>query len=114
MADILTKLCIISTVLGISLLIIVSDKIDVLGSEISSITKEDINKAVKIKGIVKKIVIKGNTLSILEIEDKKSSITVVLFRPDEFIIERGSFIEVSGKVSLYKDDLQIIADTIKI
>jgi|SRR3989344_1484710 len=112
MGDILSKLCIISMVLGITLLILVSDKIDIPSSTISSISKEDVNKGIKIKGIVTKVINKEN-INILEIKDNSSSIKVVLFDSEGYIIEKNSFVEVYGKVSLYEGNLEIIAETIK-
>ena len=52
----ITKICLISALIGIILLILISDKIEIDSSVISSIKKEDINKHVKITGIVKKAV----------------------------------------------------------
>ena len=113
MADILTKLCIISTALGIILLIIVSDKVGPPKSSISSITERDINKAVVINGMIESITNKGSALALLEVRDSKSSITVVAFKPEENNIKKGDFVEISGRVSVYKNNLQIIADSIE-
>lgn len=113
MADILTKLCIISALLGIMLLVIVADKIDIPTSTTDSITKEDINKHMKIRGTIKKVINK-ESLSILEVQDKTIPIQVVLFKPNNNLkLEKNSFVEVYGKVSMYEDNIQIIAETIK-
>ncbi len=115
MVDILTKICIISAILGISLLIIISDKINIPSSEISTITKNDIDKHIKVDGIITNIIKKGNSLAILDIENKKSAIRVVIFKPDKVLnIEKGDLIEVEGKISLYEGRLQIIADKVKV
>ena len=113
MANLLNSVCIFSAILGITLLIIISDKISIPQSSISSITKTDVNKYIKINGIVKNIIKKGSII-ILDLEDKTAKIRVVLFKSENIGIEKGSFIEVEGKVSLYEDQLQILAETIKI
>lgn len=113
MTDLLTKLCIICTALGIVLMIIVSDKVSPGQSNISSITERDINKAVSIKGTVNNVLNKGAALTLLEVQDSKNSITVVLFSPGENNLKKGDFVEVSGRVSVYNSNLQIIADSIK-
>lgn len=112
MPNILTKLSIISAILGITLLIIISDKIVIPSSDISSIDKQDINKHIKVNGIVKKMISKGG-ITILELEDKTSTIKVVLFKPGEIKLKKGSFVEVEGKIGSYEDSPEIIAETIK-
>jgi len=115
MADILTKICILAAIMGISLLIIISDKISIPSSEISSITEIDIDKNIKINGRITKIIKKGNSLAILDIADKNSTIKAVIFRPEKPLnIKKGDFIEINGKVSVYNEELQIIADSIKV
>jgi len=114
MANTLTKLCIISTILGIALLVIISDKLSLPTSTIASITKEQINKPVVVKGTIKDILVNKESLSLLEVQDKSSSIKVALFKPDKITLQEGSFIEVYGRVSLYNEEVEIIAETIKI
>lgn len=118
MADILTKLSIICTVIGIALLIVVSDKVGAPTSKVSSLTTKDINKAVTIKGTVKSITTKGSALTMLDIQEKESSIKVVLFGQSfgqsKNNIKKGDFIEIVGRISIYKDELQIIADTVRL
>ncbi len=115
MPDLLTKICILTTIIGISLLIIISDKISIPSSEISSITKSDIDNHIKIKGTINKIIKKSSSLAILEIADKDSTIKVVIFKPDKALnIKKGDFIEIDGKVSAYNSELQIIADKVKV
>lgn len=113
MSNILTKLCILSTLIGITLLIIISDKLDIPTSTISSLSKEDINKQIKVKGIANSIVNKKSII-ILNLKDASSSIKVVLFNPKESKIKKNSVLEVNGKISLYEDELEIIADSVRI
>lgn len=113
MSNILTKLCILSTFVGITLLIVISDKLDIPTSTISSLSKEDINKQVKVKGIVNNIINKESII-ILNLKDTSSSIKVVLFNPKKSKIKKNSFVEVDGKISSYEDKLEIIADSVKI
>jgi len=113
MTNILTKLCIISSIIGIILLIVISNKLDIPTSTISSISKESINKQIKVKGTVKNIIDKEN-LIMLNLKDKSSQIKVVLFNTNKPNIKKNSFVEISGKVSLYEDEFEIIADSVKI
>ncbi len=109
----LTKICTISAVLGTILLILIMDKIELQTSSISKINKEDINKFIKIKGIASKVIIKG-TVTLLEIEDKSGKIEVILFKTNKIKINKGSFLEVEGKIALQEKSLIIYADSIKI
>lgn len=109
----ITKLCIITTLLGIILLIIVSDKIEAPTSTISSITKQDLNQEVKLRGTIKASINK-ETIAFLDLEDSTGVISIVLFKPQNTKITKGSFAEVTGKVSLYEEKLQVYAETVKI
>ncbi len=109
----LIKICIISAILGIILLVIIADKVSIPSSAIGSLTKQDLNKAVTIKGTVKSITNK-ETIAIFNIEDKTGSIKAVAFKPNNLTIKKGSFIELEGKLNLYEDNLEIYAETIKI
>ena len=110
---ILIKLCILSAIIGLVLLIIISDKIELPSSNISSLTKQDINKAIKIRGTITQSTNKG-TVSTIFLQDKTGSIEAVLFKPSNLILKKGSFIEIEGKVSLYNEKLQITAERVKI
>ncbi len=110
---ILTKICLLSAILGIILMIIIADKIDIPNSNIDSIKKEDVNKDVKIKGLIKKA-INNNKVAVIELMDKTGSIEVVLFKPQNLILKKGSLVEIEGKVSIKEDSLQIYAETAKV
>ena len=109
----LAKLCIITSIIGIILLILVMNKIETPSSNIGSISKTDLNKAVRIKGIIKKAM-NNNKVATLEVEDKSGKIDVVLFKPEKLSIKKGSLVEIEGKVSIYEDNLQIYAETVKL
>lgn len=94
-------------------MIIISDKLEVPSSNISSIKKEDVNKAVKIIGTVNKAINKEKVAT-LELIDKSGSIEVVMFKPQDTFIKKGSIIEVNGKVSIKEDKPQIYAETVKL
>ncbi|MBI2148704.1 OB-fold nucleic acid binding domain-containing protein [Candidatus Woesearchaeota archaeon] len=109
----LTKLCILSVLVGIILLIIVIDKVEIPSSEISTISKEDINKHVKFIGTIKKVNNKG-TITSLEVEDKSGKINVIAFKTKNLNLKKESTIELEGRVSIYEGEIQIYAETIKV
>jgi len=109
----LTKICIISAIIGIILLVIISDKLEAPTYNIGSIKKEDINKPIKIIGTVKSATIR-TSVATAEIEDNTGSINVVLFKPEKVKISKGSTLMISGKISLFEDKPQIYAETVKV
>ncbi len=109
----LIKLCILSASIGLVLLIIISDKLEIPTANIASISKKDINKAIQIKGTIDEAINKG-TISIAKIEDKTGKIEVILFKSSNLRLKKGSFVKIDGKVSLYNQKLQIIAEKVRI
>ena len=109
----LIKTCTITIILGIILLIIIIDKIDLPTSTIGKISKSDLDKTIKIRGFVKTAT-NRDTVSFLEVEDKTGKIKITAFKPENLKIKKGSMVEIEGKVSLYEENLEIYAQTIKI
>ena len=109
----LTKICILSAIIGIILLIIIGDKVEAPSSTINSIKKEDVNKPIKIIGVSKNIINKGK-LTKIELEDKSGKIDIIVFNSKKIPIKKGSTIEAYGTISVYENKPQIYAETIKI
>lgn len=108
----LTKISLVSSIIGLILVYYASAVIQVSSYSISDIDKSMIDKDVKISGEIKNVV-KSEKVLILLVKDETSSITVVSFDPEEIQgIKEGQFIQVTGKVALYKNKLEIIADSI--
>jgi DNA/RNA endonuclease YhcR with UshA esterase domain len=85
---------------------------------IGMIGEEDLGKMVKISGsIISFSTTNGNIF--IWLDDKGGNISVVMFertaRDQKYVYElkKGDNITVSGKVSLYKTDLEVLAETIK-
>ncbi|GEM_PF-4665598 len=109
---VLIKICIISAILGISLLIIINEELETTQTQINSLSEKDINKRVKVEGIIKEVENKDK-ITFLEIEDKTGKIKTIIFKPNSVILKRGTVVEVEGKVSLNNNKFQIYAETIK-
>ena len=52
------------------------------------------------------------SVSFLELTDENNKVKVVAFEKISYSFERGDFVEVKGKISRYKGELEIIADEI--
>ena len=108
----LTKLSLILSLVGLILIYYITTVIEVKAFAISDIDKSMIDRDVKVSGEIANV-IKTDKVLILLVKDESSSISVVSFDPEEIPkIKEGQFIEVTGKVALYKNKLEIIADSI--
>ena len=108
----LLQIALISGIVGIIILFIVSERINLEVSNINSITLKNFNQEVKIRGTITSI--KETTkLRIIDVKDETNSITIISFSK-ELPLEKDTKIEVQGKIIKYKDQPEIQARTIKI
>lgn len=110
----LLKVALICSLVGILILFIVSQNISVEEKTIGRITIEDMDKKVKIKGFVEKVVDteKVGIINVVQPQD----IDVVLFKEgnETIDIKKDDFIEVIGKVEEYKGELEVIGQRVRI
>ncbi|MBT3691207.1 hypothetical protein HOG16_03130 [Candidatus Woesearchaeota archaeon] len=110
----LLKCSLLFSILGILAILFISETSSIELSKISDLTKESIEEKVRIIGEIKTI---GDSpgLIILNLEDDTGTITVMLFKNEEEIpLEKNQRVEVIGTITEYKDQLEIIADQIKV
>ncbi|MBT3394875.1 hypothetical protein HOA59_01610 [archaeon] len=109
----LLKLSIICTIVGIFLIMFISERVDISESNISDISKKDIDKKIKVKGEVYSVT---NTpgLLILGLKDTTGNITIIAFKEEDIELKKGSIIEVYGTIMEYKNMLEIEAELIKL
>ena len=107
----LKEISILISVIGIMLLLILSNLVEPKLIKISDIDKHYLNQKIKTKVIVKKL-IQYNNFMILTIKDNEKEIFVFV---DKIIdINKDSNIIVIGRVTEYKDKLQIRAEKISL
>lgn len=109
----LLKVSLIVSLIGIFLILLISEKISLPTSNINLINETHIDKNVKVKGIVESIA-ETPGLIILTLKDTTGSITVIIFKDEELKLEKNSLIEVEGTVVKYKNKLEINAKKVKI
>ncbi len=107
----LLKLSLVCSLLGILLLIFISDKLVVKEITISEISRSKIDQDVRIKAEVISASLKEDVL-FLKVKDSTSEIDVVIFNPENLDINKGDKLEITGKVSIYKNKLELIAKSI--
>jgi aspartyl/asparaginyl-tRNA synthetase len=105
----LLKISIIFSISGIILLYFISENI-VIEEMDSNIIEEYKDKTVKITGVVEQAT-KTESATFLKIK-QPSTVDVVVF--ESLDIEKGSYMEVTGKVDEYNDEYEILADKIRV
>ena len=104
----LLKISFMFAILGLLSMLYLSDKLEPKIIQISSINEGLLENNIKIQGAV----ISAKTLKsiqLLEVQDISGKIQIVMFDITPKI-KKGSYIEVQGKVSKYKNNMQINAD----
>jgi len=108
----LMKFCIVVSVIGIAALFFIVESIEPKTVEISGLNKQMIGQFVKINGKASNVYNNEGTLFLtLNNPDDGSIIKIVMFK-NNLEIKEGNFIEVTGKLELYKNELEVIASSI--
>ena len=110
----LLKVALICSLVGIVALYFISEDIEVGQKNIGKITLEDIDKNVKVKGVVKDL-FENEKVMLITIEQPQD-MTIVLFKSknESIGINKGSSIEVIGKVDEYEGELEIIGNKVRV
>jgi|TARA_B100001964_G_scaffold143525_1_gene158195 DNA/RNA endonuclease YhcR with UshA esterase domain len=110
----LLKIALITALLGLLIVYLISDNIEIKEKNIEKITIENIDEFVKLTGIVNNIV-DTEKVTIMEITQPQE-ITVVLFKNENktMPIQQGNEVEIFGKVDEYEGKLEIIADRLRV
>lgn len=109
----LFKTALIVSLIGLLILIIVSEKITLPNSNITEAKSLPIDSHAKVQGKITNI-IETPGLLILEIKDNSDNIKVIVFKPIDTNLTKDQNIEVEGRITQYKDEKEIQADLIKI
>ncbi|MCH8003092.1 MAG: hypothetical protein IH934_00535 [Nanoarchaeota archaeon] len=110
----LLKIALILSLLGLLILYLISDNIEIKEKNIEKITLDNKDEFVKLRGIVNKV-IDTERVTIMEIMQPQE-ITVVLFKNENktMSIQKGNEVEIFGKVDEYEGKLEIIADRLRV
>ena len=106
----LLKLALIISVLGLILLYVISKNIEISDTTIEKITNEEIEGDVVIRGTVKEINTRGSTTFL--VINQESEIEVIVFS-NNVNLSMGDNVKITGQVSEYKNQKEIIADKIE-
>jgi DNA/RNA endonuclease YhcR with UshA esterase domain len=104
----LLRMSVIFSILGILLLFYISNKIEIDSKKINEIEASDVDKSVKINGVVNNVEQRG-TVSIISISQLEEMDLVVF---DSIELNKGDYLEVEGKIDEYEGKMQLVADKI--
>ena len=107
----LLKLSVIVSIIGIFSLLIIAETTSLEITKISEINKKDLETKVKIQGKILSIR-ETPGLYILTITDNTATIPIIVFKEDELELEKNKQFVVIGKLTEYKNELEIIAERI--
>jgi len=108
----LLRIALVCSLLGIFILYLVSDNINVDERSISKINKDNVDEYVKIKGKVSKITDLEKVMFIEVIQP--SSMTVVVFKEENISLNEDDYIEVIGKTEDYEGEMEVIAHRVRV
>ncbi len=105
----LLKTALIASLIGILILLFISSRLEVNEKTISNIDETDIGSSLKIDGVITNIR-KTNTITLIDIAQLEE-MKVVVFN-NEIELNRGDYVEITGKIEEYKGLTELIADKI--
>lgn len=106
----LNRVSLIIAIAGVLLIVLYSFNAKLVKVNIATITDELLEENVIVEGRIDKSYIVKSTL-ILELNDGTGKINCVKFnagKEDAGLLHRNAFVKISGKVQLYKNELEII------
>ncbi len=110
----LLKIALICSLLGLLVIYLISNNIEIKEKNIEKITLDNKDEFVKLRGIVSRVT-DTEKVTIMEITQPQQ-ITVVLFKNENktMPIQQGNEVEIFGKVDEYEGKLEIIADRLRV
>lgn len=109
----LFKISLAISLIGIFIILIIADRIDLSESNIANLTDYELGSKVKIKASVTKVIDTEKVL-ILNVKDDTGETTVIAYKEENITVKAGDIIEVKGSLTEYEGTLEIEADLIKL
>lgn len=101
-------LLLVLSLIGILILLLLSQKLEPKLRDISGITKKNLDETVKIRGLITEArEYNNNTFQVLTIKDSTGNISAVMNAEHEVEINKSKNYTIIGKVQSYNQTLQI-------
>ncbi len=105
----LLKVSLAGSLIGILLLFAISGRLNVDEGVISNIDETDIGGEIRIKGVIVDVK-KTGSIMLIDIAQLEK-MDVVVFSND-FVLNKGDYVEITGKIEEYNGEMELIADKI--
>ena len=107
----LLKVSLVFSLIGILIIFILTGTLEVKRYDIGSLSKENLDDSVRIKGFVSSF-IETPGLYIITLKDDTGKIPVIVFKDESLGLQEGLEIEIIGDVVEYEDKIEVIAKEI--
>ena len=107
----LEKISLIISIIGILIVLIISETYNLKTISISLIDESFIDKSVKVEGYITEVR-SAKEIIVFNLKDSSDEIKVIIFDNYDLPLFKGQKISVIGKIQQYKGDLEIIADEV--
>ena len=97
----LLKTALVCAIIGILIILSISENIEIKKSNIINITRENIEENVKIIGKISSLT-ETDELIIMNVEDETGKITVITFKNQDLNLTENQIVEIEGEVIDYK------------
>jgi len=110
---VLLRVSLIFSLIGILILFMLTYELKVKLYEINSLSKDNIDDVVRVKGVIESFA-ETPGLYLITLSDNTGKMTVVIFKDEKIPLQKNLEIEIIGSVVEYKDKIEIIAKQIVI
>ncbi|MBI4896200.1 MAG: OB-fold nucleic acid binding domain-containing protein [Candidatus Aenigmarchaeota archaeon] len=113
----LQQIALVTTLIGVALLFILSLFMEPTAMRIQEITEQDVGKTVVVTGTITTLDRSKNTF--LTLTDDQMNLAVAIFEktgqtmPELENITQGDSVEITGKIVLYKGEIELLASHLK-
>lgn len=112
--SILLRIALLCGVAGVIGLYFVSENTGIDEVSINKINNEDVGSAVMVRGAVQKVADFEKTMIIDVSDEYGKTVSVLLFKDGKIRIDKGSIVEITGKVENYKGKIELIGEEVKV
>jgi RecJ-like exonuclease len=110
----LLKIALVTSLVGLLILFLISDSLEIKETNIEKITFENKDEYVKVRGTVNNIIDTEKVTIITIVQPHEIKIIIFKDENNTMPIDSGNEIEAIGKVEEYDGALEIIADLVRV
>ena len=108
----LLKIALICGIIGLIILFIISDNLEIKEKDIDKINKANVEEDVKLIGKISKIT-QLDKVAFIELE-QPATMTIIVFKDKNLSLYKGDNIEIIGEIDEYNGELEVIAQRIRV